>query len=400
MPQPQLFVYGRTPSLSAAELAAVFRRDLGRLPKVSPGTGFLISEEPIADSRQLIAGLGGTVKIGRVLVTGQRWNNQEFAGAIADAVDRSLIGKRSVYGLSFLGQRHHQHLKRLTQAVKRRLAEQGIRVRYVLPREGEQLSSVTVEKEGLLEDGAEVLIGQTAEGTVLARTEAVQPFEALSQRDYGRPQRDPLAGMLPPKLAMILVNLSGLKPKQTLLDPFCGSGTILQEAELLGFQSLVGTDGSPEAIAASRENLKWLLEHSAIDPKGVTLVLRQATVDALTKLLGPTSVEGIVSEPFLGPPLRRTTQPQVISRALQEVTGLYRRFLAMARTVIKPNGVLVTVVPMFRTGKQSFREPSLDFHGFRPIEFPLLAWGFRDRRLVYGRPDQHVFRKILALRKQ
>lgn len=402
---PTLFVLGRTPNLSAAELVAVFRRDLGRTPKMEAGQGFLVvqglaqgQQQPEADSRQLIAKLGGTVKIGAVLQTGHWQSGEEFINALSSAAAKSLVGKRDVFGLSFLSARHHQHVKRFGMAVKRALAIRGIRARFVMG-EGPQLSSVTVEREGLLTNGAEILIGEAAGGTVLARTEAVQPFEALSRRDYGRPRRDVLAGMLPPKLAMMLINLSGLKPQQTLLDPFCGSGTILQEAELLGFTRLIGTDTNPAAVAATRENMKWLLQHASVDRTGVDLVLRQAPFTELPRLLGEEAVDGIVTEPYLGPPLRRTTHPGVIRQAVQETSILYGKLLTVAARLLKPGGALVMVVPMFRTGKQTFREPRLRPDGFLPQEVLPPSLGF-DRRLIYGRPDQHVFRKILVLKRR
>ena len=40
--------------------------------------------------------------------------------------------------------------------------------------------------------------------------------------------------MLPPKLAQIIVSLSGTQPGQTVLDPFCGTGVVLQEALIMG----------------------------------------------------------------------------------------------------------------------------------------------------------------------
>ncbi len=43
-----------------------------------------------------------------------------------------------------------------------------------------------------------------------------------------------------------------------ILDPFCGSGTILQEAMLLGFKNIYGSDKDKRAIANSKENINWL----------------------------------------------------------------------------------------------------------------------------------------------
>ena len=118
------------------------------------------------------------------------------------------------------------------------------------------LSSVVVEQNKLTTaQGAEIVIVQFDKKLFLGKTIAVQPFKELSFRDYGRPARDDYSGMLPPKLAQIMLNLSGAKPADTILDPFCGSGTILTEAMLMGYQDLVGSDVSSKAIEDTGKNI-------------------------------------------------------------------------------------------------------------------------------------------------
>ena len=57
----------------------------------------------------------------------------------------------------------------------------------------------------------------------LGQTLVVQPFKVLSKRDFGRPARDDHSGMLPPKLAQIMINLARRNDDistKTILDPF------------------------------------------------------------------------------------------------------------------------------------------------------------------------------------
>ena len=88
-------------------------------------------------------------------------------------------------------------------------------------------------------------------------TKAIQPIESLGERDFGRPYRDAKSGMLPPKLAMMMINLAGQSLGATILDPFCGSGTILMEAATIGYTNLMGSDISPKAIDDTRQNFAW-----------------------------------------------------------------------------------------------------------------------------------------------
>ena len=86
----------------------------------------------------------------------------------------------------------------------------------------------------------------------------MQDIESYTKRDRERPKRDAKVGMLPPKLAQIIINLAaGQLPEeklqnicdiplgepiprrllgQTVLDPFCGTGVILQEASADGLR--------------------------------------------------------------------------------------------------------------------------------------------------------------------
>ncbi len=56
------------------------------------------------------------------------------------------------------------------------------------------------------------------------------------------------------KLARCMVNLSQLKEGQTVCDPFCGTGTILLEAESMGIKA-IGMDFDPEMCGITKKNL-------------------------------------------------------------------------------------------------------------------------------------------------
>ena len=68
------------------------------------------------------------------------------------------------------------------------------------------------------------------------------------KRDFFHP------GVMMPRMARTLVNLACANPGDILLDPFCGTGGILIESELLGIRS-VGSDFDPLMVNGSRINL-------------------------------------------------------------------------------------------------------------------------------------------------
>ena len=69
------------------------------------------------------------------------------------------------------------------------------------------------------------------------------------RRDFFHP------GVMMPRMARALVNIACTRPGDMVLDPFCGTGGILIEAELLGMQT-VGSDFDAFMIRGSRMNAK------------------------------------------------------------------------------------------------------------------------------------------------
>jgi tRNA (guanine10-N2)-dimethyltransferase len=75
----------------------------------------------------------------------------------------------------------------------------------------------------------------------------------FERRTQFRPEPHPSS--MSPKLARAMVNLTGAKKGETLLDPFCGSGGILIEAGFAGLK-LIGSDLDKIMIERAKINLK------------------------------------------------------------------------------------------------------------------------------------------------
>lgn len=74
-----------------------------------------------------------------------------------------------------------------------------------------------------------------------------------NRKNQNRPFSSPVS--LDPVLARVLVNLSGVKPGEHVLDPFCGTGGILIEAGLGGV-GVHGLDVKEEMVEGCRKNLE------------------------------------------------------------------------------------------------------------------------------------------------
>jgi len=405
------FVLGSNLTLSIAEISAFFGADADRAGAISLKSGVLIfSAEKKIDADAVIKRLGGTVKIGKITA--------EISSVWPEEILKEIVlvphagGGKYKFGVSFYG-RPGADIKRLAMEIKKNLREQGISSRWVTSRDP-VLSSVVVTQNKLIEKGMELVLIADGNKLLVGRTLAVQPFKELSRRDYGRPARDDASGMLPPKLAMIMINLARPKPGGTILDPFCGSGTILTEAMLMGYRRLIGADISGKAAEDTRENIEWIIKNYEL--RITSYELWDIDVKDISGRLDPRSIDAIVTEPYLGPQRGKFNGEQIA----KELEKLYSTALAEFKKILKPGGRVVMIWPVFiKHGTHSTKHAarnmehktrntiyvSPDLGGFKiinPLPSQFLANAITKttnrNTIIYGRPGQKVWREIVTLR--
>jgi len=404
--KPILFYLGREPLLSIAELRSFLDAEHGggrvrqiarRVAAAEPGSAL--------DPGKAIRRLGGTVRLGEVL------EEMPFFPAgpedLADLLVPHLVaaagssGSKINFGIGFFPDRGTPDvdLKRIAGLAKERLTEAGVSARYVLPLRGTELSAAQTIENHLITDGIDILITGTGEGLVLARTTAVQPVTEEAGRDMEKPDRRLREGLLPPKIARIMVNLARRAETANLLDPFCGSGVLLMEAALLGLRP-VGSDRSESAVSSARRNLDWLHEREGA-AEGVKPQVFRTDVEDLSTHLPPLSMDAAATEPYLGPPQRGPLPDDKAEALSLELRDLYVRALAEIRIVLRPGARCVFVTPVFRTrsGHRAVEvRKDLPLIGFRAYN-PLLGCEGVDgeRSLHHSRPGQNVKRNFLIL---
>lgn len=84
----------------------------------------------------------------------------------------------------------------------------------------------------------------------------------LHRRPY---KQDNLPGSLKPTIAAAMLDIAGVPPADSVLDPFCGAGTILIEAAQAGAFAY-GGDSDPEALAAAQQNAARAGVSLALEP--------------------------------------------------------------------------------------------------------------------------------------
>ena len=231
-----------------------------------------------------------------------------------------------------------------------------------------QLSHVEVLKKNLVKNKAEVLLCIGKEETLVATTIGVHnPFE-FQKRDIYKPNQRKIFA-IPPRLARIMVNLSGCTPEKVLLDPFCGVGTILQEA-LLEKAEVVGVDVNPWCVKAAHENLEWIKNEYSLEDTEFRVL--QGDVGRLAEKIGQETVDCIVTEPDLGPALHQIPTGPYALKIIQKLEPLYFTFVEQAYRVLRKGGRLVLVTPYIITrSRQSVAMPigeKLENLGFSRIQ--------------------------------
>jgi tRNA G10 N-methylase Trm11 len=363
-----VFIPGKNWKLSLAELAA-FMETRGLAFKVDNfSRDFFAVNVDAASDEFSIDDFGGFIKIGavknglrtgllsRFFVENDKAAKAEVKKSIASsgAID-VILGKASgkvLFGVSvYCADRSlrgfSSRIQRLVgSAVKDELRAEGVRsdfMGFAGSREFPQLTHVEVLKKELIEKGAEVLFCVGKEQALMATTLGVHnPFE-FQKRDVGKPVERRIFAM-PPRLARIMVNLSGCTAGKTFLDPFCGVGTILQEA-LLSRANVVGTDTNPWCVKAARENLEWLTREYELKDTDFTVL--QGDARKLSHRI--RNVDCIATEPDLGPALRDVPTNAYAAKIVVKLEPLFFGFLEDVFDVLKAGGTLVLVTPCFQT---------------------------------------------------
>lgn len=386
-----MVILGRQPALGLAELESLYGNGVVR--PVGDQTAW-VSQTEVDFNR-----LGGAIKLCKVLtiLPTTNWGEVERYLVKISPEHAALIpqGKLQI-GLSTYGL--NQSAQRITAtglSIKKAIKKSGRSVRLT-PNQEPALSSAQVAHNHLVgTTGWELVFVRDRDSIIIAQTLAVQDIDSYTLRDRGRPKRDTRVGMLPPKLAQTIINLAVTNmPQGTVLDPFCGTGVILQEALLMGYNAY-GTDLEPRMIDYSGENLDWLDGHFDI-PK-VTLRLEEG--DATIHQWEP-SPDAVASEAYLGRPFTSTPSADLLAQNVTDCNIIIRKFLQNIHRQLARGTRLCIAIPAWQTRPGQFKHlplvDSLSELGYNRVKFEFV----RHDQLLYYREDQVVARELLVITRK
>lgn len=367
-----IFILGKDPELSLAELTARFPS----ADRLLESDQFAVREMAEEVDQTVFDTLGGQIKVGKVF---GKVSKKDLIAALADHLAEDHTSGKLNYAVSVYGMPENQ-LKQLLTDLKKEFKERGVSSRFA---NQAFLNLSIAQYKGLRTEGEEVLVCKAGDDYHLAQVVAAQDIDAYSQRDYEKPFRDMRIGMLPPKLAQIMINLTGLT-HGTLWDPFCGGGVMVMEGALMGYRML-GSDISPEALQGAEQNLEWLSGKFGLK-RGAVLFQHDATHP-----LPDEEFDGIVCEGYLGHPQSRPRSEIELRPMMAQLSLLYRKFfVALDRGNF--TGPVVIGLPFFKTRDGDIALEKV-IHDIEQMGFQ------KELELTYARPDQLVGRHILRFRK-
>ena len=389
-----LFFLGRQPSIGLAELESIF----GAKKIVDTWDRYALLEveaKSIAHSR-----LGSVIKIALVEEEVPYGKLQDIDDYLLKIILRNLnsreISSKFNVGVSSYGcNKNSKDLTKISLTLKKLLKKDGFSIR-IIPNKDEQLSTAQVIHNGLTnpEKGIEVLFVKKKDSLLICTTTSEQDIDSYTARDQARPFRDAFVGMLPPKLAQTIINLAlgDSDPKScTLLDPFCGTGVILQEAVLMGVTEIVGTDLEERMVEYSRGNIDWLEKKFDCSAQAISINNGDATTAKWD------NIKTVATETYLGQPLSTVPNKNKLREIIEPVNLLHKKFLKNLHSQLKPGSRICVAMPAWKTNNDNFIHlPILD-------QLPVLGYNrialekVNSKDLLYFRPDQIVARELVIL---
>lgn len=358
---------------------------LGKENFVEKGADTAIFKLDLDNPQDLQDKLGGTIKIMEILD-----KTKDIQSSIKKILEKDFSNHEGKipFAINILNFKNPRqiNIKELLSFSKKILKSLGNNARFI-NKNFKNTPPSTIFKSRVIEKGIDINIIKQDSGFAIGNTVSIQNIDSYSKRDFDKPWRDAKVGMLPPKLAQILINLAGPNTK-TIYDPFCGTGTVLMEGLLMG-KTVVGSDIDAKLVDYSEKNCEWL-EKEFNTSNAHKVFTKDAQL--LDKDDIPNALDAIITEGYLGPPLSNTPSEERRDEYFAELAELHKNWLTNAYEITPPNCKIVMCKTAYKVGER--------IEHFPDFEKIAESAGFEvTKTFTYDRPNQIVIRDIGILEK-
>ena len=180
----------------------------------------------------------------------------------------------------------------------------------------------------------------------IAKVIQVSNPKGYKNRDEARPYFD-AKKVISIRLAKILINLS--QAKYEIIDPFCGQGTIIQEALLMNL-NCYGLDVN---INEAKKNLEWLKNKFNFN---TSYKLFQGDARNLSRYF--RNIECCVTEPYLGPYFKKYPKYGGALNVIKDLEKLYIQVFQELDKIIEKR--VVILLPIIKTNVKKNLKLNID----------------------------------------
>ncbi|VVB83806.1 tRNA (guanine(10)-N2)-dimethyltransferase [uncultured archaeon] len=364
-----LFLLGRNIELSVAEIKSFFERDKTSYKIISKIKNSILIETD-KNLKGIVEKLGGAISMGEVIAEG----NFEKLSKELDKLNlySGKSNKLNYVVFDF----HGKHFTDILLYLKNRFREEKLKATEkkltgnVKLQSGEIVPNVISNRVN-----EQYFVFEDNFGRIIETCD----YEKIEKRDMEKPvRREALS--ISPRLAKILINFSGIKEGETLLDPFCGIGTILQEA-LLKNMKVIGIDKDKSAIRDAGTNLEWF-GFKTSDYKLINEDSSKAKIQ---------NADAIATEPDLGELQKKFPSLEKARQVVSGFEGLIIKVINNLKKNVK--GKIVFTTPLINTGKNKIE---CDFKKIASETGLRIAEGFPINEF---REDSIVGRSIVVMKR-
>jgi tRNA G10 N-methylase Trm11 len=381
---------GRFEDIALAEMKSVLGEDA---LKYLSGRYLYVETDKVLD-QSWIDGVGSIIGVFEVVsVAKEEIGKKKVVDSFMQISDETVFGKGHIFFESNYLQ--YQDRRKVLTESKKLMSKSNIKVKYRF-----NWSTAAIWQDGWPENIVALKALKFRSEYFLLKLIAVQDINAYSKRDAGKPYRDAVLGMLPPKLSQTMINvgLDGRTVEDVLvMDPFCGTGTVLIEGQLKGIK-VRGSDIQQRNVDGTVKNMSKFFD-------GPFDVFKADARSLSEEAVGDVGL--FVTEGYLGVPKRGHEPIEDMKKESKEIERLALDFLRNLKDKKSNESyVVVMCLPVYAIGKRGDKifmkkivEKVEDLGYIVSTLLPAkLIRGNKDKcSLLYGRSDQYVYRQIYRL---
>lgn len=367
-----IFILGRNPELSKQEVFSYLHKTKNNILESELKTHFLFVKISREIGENEIKNLGGVISIAKVIAKG---NGEEVIKELEKEELHEKEKKLNYCIWNFSGEEIYE---KIDQYLKKRFKSEKIKATFRPLHEKMELQNgeeVNVLSSKKLIDENYCLFEKSDNEILFSRVIQKSDYRGIEKRDMSKPvRRSELS--ISPRLSKIMINLSEVNRGEKLLDPFCGTGSLLYEA-LLQEIKVIGIDSDEKAIEGARKNLLY-----GEFPKGEYELINEDSRKVNLSKEKTKNLKGIATEPDLGDILKKVPTEKEARTTLKNFETLIIKVIRNFRDDVKGKIVFSSPVIKTHSGRISVKKDLIEKGTGLKIKKDFPIKDFRKNKIV------------------